>query len=174
MIYNGQEVGEPGLGVEGFGGDDGRSSIFDYWGMPKHQLWMNNGAFDGGKLSADDQKLRDFYAKLIYLVKNHDAIKSGDFYELLAANQSSEGFNEKVYAYLRYTSNKQLLVLTNFNRKEVKLKVQLPNDVLSAFNLNEKAVSFTDLLTGTIFKTQNINDGLSITMPATSAVILEF
>ncbi|HTM97382.1 MAG TPA: alpha-amylase family glycosyl hydrolase [Pedobacter sp.] len=174
MIYNGQEVGEPGLGIEGFGGDDGRSSIFDYWGMPKHQLWMNNGAFDGGKLSEDDRKLRNFYAKLIEITKNHKAIKKGNFYELLEANQSSEGFNDKVYAYLRYTSTKQVLILTNFNRTAVNLKVHLPKDVLTAFNINQKAIAFTDLLTGTKQKTQNINKGLAITMPATSAVILEF
>ncbi|SFG92289.1 alpha-amylase family glycosyl hydrolase [Pedobacter insulae] len=174
MIYNGQEVGEAGLGIEGFGGDDGRSTIFDYWGMPKHQLWMNNGAFDGGKLDEDDQKLRNFYAKLIAIAKKHEAISRGDFYELLAANQSSQGFNDKVYAYLRYTPTKQVLILTNFNRKAVKLKVRLPDDVLTAFNINNKAITFKDLLTGTILKTENINNGLAINMPATSAVILEF
>jgi hypothetical protein len=43
MIYFGQEVGEPGLGEEGFQGDDGRTTIFDYWGVPEHQKWMNGG-----------------------------------------------------------------------------------------------------------------------------------
>ncbi|HEX8490025.1 MAG TPA: alpha-amylase family glycosyl hydrolase, partial [Chthoniobacterales bacterium] len=35
MLYNGQEVGEPAAGAEGFGGDDARTSIFDYWSMPE-------------------------------------------------------------------------------------------------------------------------------------------
>ena len=35
MLYNGQEVGEPAAGVEGFGGDDARTTIFDYWSMPE-------------------------------------------------------------------------------------------------------------------------------------------
>ena len=43
MIYSGQEVGEPGHGTEGFSGDDGRTTIFDYWGVPEHQKWLNNG-----------------------------------------------------------------------------------------------------------------------------------
>jgi glycosidase len=34
MVYFGQEVGEPGKGAEGFGGEDGRTTIFDYWGYP--------------------------------------------------------------------------------------------------------------------------------------------
>ena len=37
MIYFGQEVGEPGAGTEGFSGKDGRTTIFDYWGVPEHQ-----------------------------------------------------------------------------------------------------------------------------------------
>ena len=51
MIYFGQEVGEPAAGEQGFSGDDGRTTIFDYWGVPEHQKWLNNGKFDGGQLS---------------------------------------------------------------------------------------------------------------------------
>ena len=55
MIYSGQEVGEPGAGSEGFQVDDGRTTIFDYWGMPEHQKWMNGGKFDGDSLSAEQK-----------------------------------------------------------------------------------------------------------------------
>ncbi|TCC92206.1 alpha-amylase [Pedobacter frigiditerrae] len=174
MIYNGQEVGESANGTEGFGGHDGRSTIFDYWGIPNHQKWMNNGAFDGGKLSDDEKSLRQFYSKLLNLVNTNEAISSGNFYELLQANKSSKGFNDKVYAYLRYTENKRVLVLANFNRKATDLTINLPEDVLSAFNLKSKAITFTDLLTETQIKTDNINNGLNLNIPATSAVILEF
>lgn len=174
MIYNGQEVGEPALGAEGFGGDDNRSSIFDYWGLPQHQKWMNKGAFDGGLLNDDEKKLRQFYSKLLLLVNSNEAIAKGNFYELLQANKGAEGFNDKVYAYLRYTENKRVLVLANFNRNETKLKVKLPKDVLEAFNIEGKAIAFRDLLSQTKFSTNNINEGLNIFMPATSAVILEF
>jgi glycosidase len=33
MVYFGQEGGEPAKGIEGFSGDDGRTTIFDYWGV---------------------------------------------------------------------------------------------------------------------------------------------
>ncbi|TKC08229.1 alpha-amylase [Pedobacter polaris] len=174
MIYNGQEVGEPAHGVEGFGGDDSRSSIFDYWSLPSHQKWMNDGAFDGGKLNDEEKKLRQFYTKLLNLVTHNEAISNGNFYELLQANQSSAGFNAKVYAYLRYTENKRILILANFNRTESKLILNLPKDVLDTFQINDKAITFTDLLTEAKFKTDNINKGLNLNMPATSAVILEF
>lgn len=174
MIYNGQEVGEPANGAEGFGGDDGRSTIFDYWGIPNHQKWMNNGAFDGGKLNDNEKKLRQFYSKLLNLATVNEAISSGNFYELLQANTSSKGFNDRVYAYLRYTETKRILILANFNTKETNITVSLPKDVLAAFNLEGKAITFTDLLTETQFKTDNVNNGLNVNMPTTSAVILEF
>ena len=60
MIYFGQEVGEPAEGSEGFSGNDGRTSIFDYWGVPEHQKWLNDGKMDGGKLSDSQKKLTGF------------------------------------------------------------------------------------------------------------------
>ncbi|RZJ78343.1 MAG: alpha-amylase, partial [Flavobacterium sp.] len=81
---------------------------------------------------------------------------------------------DKVYAFLRYTENKRVLVLVNFNRNEASLNVKFPKDVLEAFNLDAKAIAFTDLLSDTKFNTANMNEGLSIKMPSTSAVILEF
>jgi len=157
MIYNGQEVGEVAQGSEGFSGDDGRSSIFDYWGMPQHQNWMNNGAFDGELLSEDAKNLRLFYQKLIQISKTHEAIATGDFLAVLA--------DHKVYAYVRYTIEKRVLILTNFNRSSFELNIHLP-DQMSAY-------SFTDLLTGTVFTSEDGNY-LKINMPATSAAILDF
>jgi glycosidase len=61
MLYNGQEVGEPGAGAEGFGGDDARTSIFDYWSMPEFVKWVNDHRYDGGRLSREQKALREFY-----------------------------------------------------------------------------------------------------------------
>ena len=174
MIYNGQEVGEPGHGAQGFSGEDGRTSIFDYCGIPQHQKWMNDGAFDGGKLNEDEKTLRQFYQVLLQVSTTNEAISAGNFYELLDANQASVGFNDKVYAYLRYTTSQRVLILANFNRFETTLNVRLPNDVLSVFDLDGKTVAFKDLLTGLSFNTANINDGLAIQIPSTGAVILAF
>lgn len=160
MIYNGQEVGEPAQGSEGFSGDDGRSSIFDYWGIPQHQKWMNNGAFDGGQLSEEHKNLRIFYVKLLNVVKTHEAITKGDFYEVLVG--------KNVYAFLRYTQEKRVLILANFNRYTTDLTIQFPNELLTAFNFNDGAISFTDLLTGTVV------EGFGFKMPATGAGIFEF
>ena len=68
MLYNGQEVGEPAQGAEGFGGDDARTSIFDYWSMPELVKWVNHHRYDGARLSQQQVALRAFYGRLIRLV----------------------------------------------------------------------------------------------------------
>ena len=70
MLYNGQEVGEPGAGVEGFGSDDARTSIFDYWSMPELVKWVNGHKYDGGKLSNDQKQLRASYGRLLNLLNS--------------------------------------------------------------------------------------------------------
>ncbi len=58
LRYNGQEVGEPALGAEGSGGDDARTSVFDYWSMPELAGWVNGHRYDGGQLTSEQRELR--------------------------------------------------------------------------------------------------------------------
>jgi len=173
MVYFGQEVGEPGAGAEGFGGNDGRSSIFDYWGVPEHQKWLNNGKMDGGQLSDSQHKLHDFYSKLLNITKSNEAIRKGEFWELMVANEHQPGFDQRVYLYLRYTDKQRILVITNFNRDERKIQVKLPADLLDKLHLTGNK-EFTDLLSGNKYSSNNIADGISVTLPASSGVLLEF
>jgi glycosidase len=173
MVYFGQEVGEPAAGTEGFSIEDGRTSIFDYWGVPEHQKWLNNGKFDGGQLSDSQKNLRNFYSTLLNAAKNNEALNSGEFYELMLANQQQSGFNEQLYIYLRYTGKQRILVITNFNRSERSLQVKLPDDLLKQLNLSG-AKEFVDLLSGTKLNTNNIADGVSITLPPASGMLLAF
>ncbi|SHN01560.1 Glycosidase [Mucilaginibacter sp. OK098] len=173
MVYFGQETGEPAAGTEGFSGDDGRSSIFDYWGVPEHQKWINNGKFDGGQLSADQKKLRSFYSSLLSTVHKSEALRTGEFYELMVANEHQPGFNTRMYIYARYTAKQRILVITNFNRTEQTITVKLPDDLLQKLNLSGSR-EFKDLLTGTNYNTNNINNGITLTLPATSGLLLEF
>ncbi|HEX8020293.1 alpha-amylase family glycosyl hydrolase [Mucilaginibacter sp.] len=173
MVYFGQEVGEPAQGTEGFSGNDGRTSIFDYWGVPEHQKWVNNHEYDGAKLSEDQQKLRGFYHNLLTAVHNAEALKSGAFYELMIANEHQPGFDTRQYIYLRYTINQRILVITNFNRGERKLTVKLPEDLLAKLNQSGHK-QFTDLLSGTKFNTDDIKNGVEVSLPAMSGMLLEF
>lgn len=173
MVYFGQEVGESALGTEGFSGNDGRTSIFDYWGVPEHQKWVNNHEYDGAKLSADQQKLRGFYHNLLTAVHNSEALKTGSFYELMIANEHQPGFDTRQYIYLRYTNNQRILVITNFNRGERKITVKLPEDLLTKLNQSGQK-QFTDLLSGAKFNTDDIKNGVEVSLPAMSGMLLEF
>ena len=173
MIYFGQEVGEPANGEEGFSDNNGRTSIFDYCGVPEHQKWLNDGKLDGGKLSDDQKKLRDFYSKLLNLVRDNEALRAGAFWELMLANEHQQGFDQRLYLFLRYTDKQRILVITNFNRNERKLQVKLSDDLLAKLNLSG-VKEFTDLLSGAKYSTNDIKNGLDITLPAVSGMLLNF
>lgn len=170
MIYSGQEVGEPALGNQGFSGDDGRTSIFDYCGVPEHQKWLNNGAFDGANLSESQQNLRSFYQKLLLSVKDNEALSNGLFYELMMTNEHQPGFDQLLYIYLRYTDEQRVLVIANFNRAERGLTVKFPDDLLSKLNLNGKT-EFTDLLSEVKFHTDDIRNGMGVRIPASAGLL---
>lgn len=136
MIYFGQEVGEPGLGTEGFQGDDGRTTIFDYWGVPEHQKWMNGGKFDGALLSPEQKQLRQFYIDLLNLSASNPAISQGEYIDLTAHNINAGNFSERVSAYIRYSGSERLLVVTSFNPTEESARVQIPREVISQIGLD--------------------------------------
>lgn len=175
MIYNGQEVGEPAEGTSGFSSSDGRTSIFDYCAMPEFQKWLNNGKMDDAKLSDSQKDLRFFYCKLLAICASREAIQTGAFYDLLYLNDQERGFNNKVYPFLRYQNQDRLLIISNFNRNEVNLQVRLTDDLLNQFGLmNSPNHVFTDLLSNHKFSSGNLQQGLIVSLPASSSVILSF
>ncbi|HVV56562.1 MAG TPA: alpha-amylase family protein [Mucilaginibacter sp.] len=173
MIYSGQEVGEPADGAEGFSGDDGRTSIFDYWGVPEHQKWMNGGKFDGGGLSASQKDLRNFYSRLLNLARSEEALRSGKFWELMIANEHQQGFDTRIYLFVRYTGKQRILVVANFNREQRGLQVMLPADLLQYMQITGSR-EFTDLLSGAKYETDDISAGIYITLQACSGMLLSF
>ena len=173
MVYAGQETGEPALGSEGFSGDDGRSSIFDYCAVPELQKWVNNGKFDGAQLTGSQKNLRVFYSVLLNAVKNSDALSNGKFYELMMANEHQSGFDTRLYVFLRYTDKQRILVIANFNRNARNLQVKLPDDLIKQLNLSGSH-ELTDLLSGKKYSTDNIATGVWVNLPATSGMLLQF
>lgn len=171
MIYFGQEVGEQGAGVEGFGGDDNRTTLFDYWGLPQHQQWLNGGKFDGGSLSSEQKKLRAFYSKLLNLSTSNKAIASGQFLELL----NLPGLNEKQYAYIRYTGQHRVLVVANFDRsKAINTRFILSNEVKNALEITTQTVSLNNLLTGKKIGKAHLTKGIPVKVLPNEALILSF
>lgn len=147
MIYFGQEVGEPGAGVEGFQVNDGRTSIFDYWGVPEHQKWMNEGKFDGGLLSDDQKKLRQFYATLLTLAQTNPAISQGDYTDLTTENIAAKNFTDDVHAFIRNKGTERLFIVSNFSNRIRRAKIVLPISLATKLNLDAtKNYSLKDLL----------------------------
>jgi glycosidase len=135
MIYFGQEVGEPGNGAEGFQTEDGRTTIFDYWGVPEHQKWMNNGAFDGALLSPEQKQLRQFYVDLLNIAGKNPAIVNGAYIDVTGFNQAAGNFGRDVHAFIRHHEEEKLLVITSFNDKPKSVKVQLSPEAIAALGL---------------------------------------
>ena len=142
MIYSGQED------MEGFSGIDGRTTIFDYWGVKSLQAWANKGKFDGAKLNEAQRELREFYQKLLTLAREDKAIQKGQMYDITYAQ--GEGFDKRQhYAFLRHIKGETLLVVVNFHDREQQIKVRIPNDAFVYLGLEGKEkASATDLLTG--------------------------
>ncbi len=117
MIYFGQEVGEKGALNSGFG-TASRTSIFDYCGVPAHQRWVNNGAFDGGQLSAEEKKLCEFYKTLLNLSKNSSAM-NGHYADVHAYNrEKTKGYDDKLYSFVRWDEKEAYLVVSNFSESK--------------------------------------------------------
>ncbi|MEO8149801.1 MAG: alpha-amylase family glycosyl hydrolase [Bacteroidia bacterium] len=172
MIYFGQEVGEKAEGKEGFGNDDCRTTIFDYWGVPAHQAWMNNGNFDGGKLNDEQKQLRNFYSTLLNLCKSSEAIKSGKFYELQKAQHGNHYYNDSLrLSFLRYTEKEKLLIVCNFDKQHpYKGLIPIPQNVQQALNISHKD-DVIDLLSNNKFKCTD--KGVEIDLPPMQALIIK-
>jgi glycosidase len=141
MLYYGQELGVKPTQAEGFQGNDGRTTIFDFWGVIELQNWINKGKFDTKKLSKEQKALRDFYQKILKFSQDNPAVSDGEFHDLQYLNFHSDGYDSsKIYSYLRFTKGQILLFVYNFDlNEETNVKVSLPQNVLESEveNVNE-------------------------------------
>ena len=174
MIYGGQELGERGMDFEGFSGIDGRTSIFDYWGIKSLQAWANKGKYDGAHLTNEQRELRAFYQRLLTIARDSKAIGNGKIYDVTYAQD--RGFNKhEQFAFLRYTKSETLLIVVNFHDREQQVHVRIPNDAFVYLGMEEKPkATATDLLRGDKVPMTFVADGsVELTIPAWRGVILK-
>ena len=159
MLYSGQEVGEPANGVEGFGGDDARTTIFDYWSMPELVKWVDGHKYDGASLSKEQKSLRAYYGKLLNLA-GEPGFRFGGFHPLNPANNKTAHFGaiegdpasgHWMYAFLRYDprSNQRWLVVANLHASEDfdNIHIHIPIDAVKWLHLpSDSPLTFTDRL----------------------------
>jgi glycosidase len=130
MLYFGQELGVNPTQSEGFQGEDGRTTIFDYWGVTEFQQWVNDGQYNLDKLTPDQKRLRSFYETLNHFVTENEAVYAGHFYDLQYFNVDGQSYNydkTRVYSYVRHTGNQKLLFIYNFDReRRIETRVRIP------------------------------------------------
>ena len=174
MLYAGEELGEAGMDAEGFSGLDGRTTIFDYWGVTSLQkLASSQGE---AAFTAEENALYQFHKQVIRLCQTSDAISHGSFYDLQYANYNHEyGYNcDRQYAYFRQSSaGETLLIVVNFDATAVHVGINIPEHAYTYLNLRQTMVSATDLLTGNIQTLEfKLGSPVYVEVPAYGAAIL--
>jgi glycosidase len=126
MIYFGQELGEKGMDSEGFSGEDGRTTIFDYWTVDTIRRWRNGGKFDSSLLTDEEKNLKEFYTQTLRLAEEEPAFSEGLFWDLMYVN----GHLDRQYAFLRSDKNKTYLVVANFSDENITTDIRIPADAI--------------------------------------------
>jgi glycosidase len=181
MIFFGQEVGAKALGASGFSGDDGRTSIFDYTHVPEIRQWINNARFDGGLLTPEQVKLRNFYSNLLNICNSEEAIGNGRFGNLFEcnANGKSVGFNQYMnYAFVRYTDSNRLIIFITIDCIAPDLYIKLSENLFADMGLRKDSIYLIEDILFSDYKTtvkgdDLITDGLHFTGRPMNAAILK-
>lgn len=142
MIYFGQELGEEGMEEEGFSGRDGRTTIFDYWTIDKILRYRQ------GKLTEDEQDLRNYYKKVLNLCNHEAALRQGKFFDLMYANYENQHMDtNKLYAFLRCHNTELIIVVCNFSNSTEAMSLNIPDHAFDYLNIESGKYTATNLLT---------------------------
>ena len=165
MVYAGQEYGERGMDKEGFSGNDGRTTIFDYWSIDALVRAAQR------KLTAGEKRLHNIYNKVMTIATTEQAVTAGVSFDLMYVN----GHLQRQYAFLRKAGSEVLFVVTNFDEFERTVNVTIPAHAFDYMHIKEKTAQAVDLLTDAKQKLPLLRDGaVTLTLPPSGALILKF
>ena len=165
MIYAGQEYGEPGMDKEGFSGNDGRTTIFDYWSIDTLVRAAVNKLNDGEKV------LKRLYNKVMKIAAKEKAVSEGASFDLMYVNDAYH----RQYAFLRKAGSEALLVVANFDEAPVTMPVKIPAHAFDFLHMKEKNAVALDMLSGYKQKLQLKRDGeIVVELPPYGAVVYKF
>ena len=137
ILYAGEEYGERGMDHEGFSGNDGRTTIFDYWSVDTLCRAAQK------KLTDDEKQLFNLHKATMLIARTERAVSQGIFFDLMYVNHHLE----RQYAFLRYDKGELLLVVVNFEDRDVLVDVNIPTHAFEYLDIQEKKTIATDLLT---------------------------
>ncbi len=146
LVYFGQELGETGATNAGFGKPT-RTSIFDYVGVPSWQRWINDGKFDGGKLSRDESSLRDFYQRLLNFTISSPALM-GSYRDIQLFNrEKSSNYSAKLFSFVRWSDKQRLIITSNFDTGKISdLDLLIPENIIKTWKLKDGNYPLLDYL----------------------------
>ena len=165
MIYAGQEYGERGMDREGFSGNDGRTTIFDYWSI---DTLVRASA---RKLTQNEKLLFSYYKLVLYISTHSEAVRAGLMFDLMYVN----GHLHRQYAFLRKKGSERLLVVANFEHHSSEIDLYMPAHAFDYMKLHEGKITAQDLLTGESMPLELKADSpLHLTIGADTALVLDF
>ncbi len=172
MLYSGQEFGEKGMDKEGFSGIDGRTSIFDYWAPDT----LSRGYADRRLMTAEEKQLAITYRHLLKIANNEDAVREGDFFDLMYVNPNRPTFNTRCeFAFLRSKDDTVILIVANFSSQELLTDVVIPSHAFDFCKMRESKYMLNDLLSGESIVSEFKRDGvISIKVPAYGGRVYKF
>ncbi len=156
LVFAGQEVGERAEGAEGFGADDGKTTMFDYWSLPALQGWVNDHKYDGAKLSDEQRMLRRWYAKLLSVT--NDPVFLGNIYsgiDVFNTSKAPQEYPPELYSYVRCPEDGAGvgLIVSNFapeEKAQVQGHVRIPHEALAACGIgSDRQLNATRVLDDT-------------------------
>lgn len=143
MLYAGQEYGERAMDAEGFGGVDGRTSIFDYWNPATYYRKAV------GQLTDEERGVCEVYSTVLRMANGEKAFQKGDFFDLMYVNRYSETFDDgRQYAFIRKYKDETIVVCTNFSDRDVRVSINIPQHAFECLSLPQGEVSAKELFTG--------------------------
>ena len=113
MLYFGQELGEDAPDEEGYQGADGRTTIFDYWGLERQKVWKQCG-WDESQLPAQYKAIRRRYEEVLKLAQTPE-VANGK-----TVNITDDAMRDaRVFAFQRVIEgNSELTVIANFGDED--------------------------------------------------------
>jgi glycosidase len=174
MLYYGQEIGLKPNGAEGFQSDDGRTTIFDYWGLDEMIAWNNEGKWNTSKLTSQQKKLRKSYQEINEFATNNKAITNGKFFDLQYINKENEAYNDmKVYSFLRYAKGQKLLFVFNFDlTQKQRFDLVIPIHAYDLMEFKSEKIKLKPFRDGQAFKF-NKSEKLPIQIESNSWQVFE-
>ena len=165
MVYFGQEYGERGMDKEGFSGNDGRTTIFDYWSVDTIVRASER------KLTTQEKRLKAIYDKVISIATTEKAVMNGASFDLMYVN----GQYNHEYAFIRKAGAEVLLVVANFANSNQTVGITIPGHAFDFLKMKEKNVQAMDLLSGEKQKLSLKRDeAVAVDVQGNNAVVLKF